>query len=71
MLKKFKVCNFKSFEKEFILDLSATNGYAFNTECIRNGIVNCAMVYGYNGIGKSNLIINGVSTEDFDDDLIF
>lgn len=55
MLKKFKVCNFKSFEKEFVLDLSATNGYTFNTECIRNGIVNCAMVYGYNGIGKSNL----------------
>jgi len=55
MLKKFKVCNFKSFEKEFVLDLSATNGYTFSAECIRNGIVNCAMVYGYNGIGKSNL----------------
>lgn len=55
MLKKFKVSNFKSFEKDFILDFSDTKGYEFNTECIKDGIVNNAIIYGRNGSGKSNL----------------
>jgi len=55
MLRKFKVSNFKNFEKEFIFDLSETNGYGFNTNCIKSGIVNCALIYGHNGVGKSNL----------------
>ncbi|MCM1758931.1 ATP-binding protein, partial [Bacteroides ovatus] len=55
MLRKFKVSNFKCFEEDFVLDLSKVNGYTFNPECVKNGIVNCAMIYGYNGMGKSNL----------------
>ncbi len=55
MLRKFKVSNFKSFEKDFVLDLSETNGYEFNPNCIKNGIVNNALIYGHNGVGKSNL----------------
>ncbi len=55
MLKTFKVSNFKCFEKDFLFNLSATNGYTFNPDCIKNDIVNCAMIYGYNGCGKSNL----------------
>ncbi len=55
MLTKFKVSNFKSFEKDFVFDLTETNGYSFNSECIKNGIVNNALVYGHNGVGKSNL----------------
>ncbi len=55
MLRKFKVSNFKCFEKDFVLDLSETKGYAFNSSCIKNGIVNNAMIYGHNGMGKSNL----------------
>jgi len=55
MLRKFKVSNFKSFENEFVFDLSETNGYEFNTNCIKDGIVNCALIYGHNGVGKSNL----------------
>ena len=55
MLRKFKVSNFKNFEDEFVFDLSETNGYEFNTNCIKNGIVNCALIYGHNGAGKSNL----------------
>ena len=55
MLTKFKVSNFKCFEGEVVFDLSLTNGYTFNSECIKNGIVNNAMIYGYNGSGKSNL----------------
>jgi AAA15 family ATPase/GTPase len=55
MLKKFNVSNFKSFNKDFLFDLTDTNGYTFNSECIKNGIVNAALVYGHNGVGKSNL----------------
>jgi AAA15 family ATPase/GTPase len=55
MLKKFKVSNFKSFENEIVFDLSETNNYEFNANCIKNNIVNNALVYGYNGVGKSNL----------------
>lgn len=55
MITKFSVTNFKSFNNEFILDLSETNGYNFNKSSIKNGIVNNGIVYGKNGVGKSNL----------------
>ncbi|MCC7455182.1 MAG: ATP-binding protein, partial [Crocinitomix sp.] len=55
MLKKFRVSNFRSFEKDFEFDLSGINGYEFNKESIKNGIVNNALIYGHNGVGKSNL----------------
>lgn len=55
MLTKFEVSNFKCFDNTLKFDLSSTNGYTFNTDCIKDGNVNCAMVYGYNGSGKSNL----------------
>ncbi len=55
MLRKFKVSNFKSFKNDFVLDLSEVNGYTFNSDCIKNGIVNNAIIYGHNGTGKSNL----------------
>lgn len=55
MLRKFKISNFKSFEKNFVLDLHNTKGYEFNTKCIKNGIVNNSIIYGRNGSGKSNL----------------
>ena len=55
MLKKFSVENFKGFQSKFVLDLSKPGNYAFNQECIKNGIVGKAAIYGINGIGKSNL----------------
>lgn len=55
MLTKFQVSNFKCFEEDFTLDFSTSNGYTFNAGCIKNGNVNCAVIYGYNGAGKSNL----------------
>ena len=55
MLTKFSVSNFKGFNTEFTFNLQDTNGYAFNKESIKNGIVNNALVYGHNGVGKSNL----------------
>lgn len=55
MLTKFSVSNFKSFNKEFVFDLQNTNGYNFNRESVIEGIVENAIVYGKNGVGKSNL----------------
>lgn len=57
MLRKFRVSNFKSFERDFELDLTDVNGYEFNKESIKNGIVNNAIIYGHNGVGKSNLAL--------------
>jgi AAA15 family ATPase/GTPase len=57
MLTKFKVSNFKSFNQEFVFDLREVNGYSFNSECIKNGVVNNALIYGHNGVGKSNLAL--------------
>ena len=57
MLRKFKVSNFKGFEKDFELDLTNPNGYEFNKTAIKNGIVNNAIIYGQNGVGKSNLAL--------------
>jgi AAA15 family ATPase/GTPase len=57
MLRKFRVSNFKSFENNFELDLTGVNGYEFNKECIKEGIVNNALIYGHNGVGKSNLAL--------------
>lgn len=55
MLRKFKVSNFKCFKGDFEFDLSTAKNYTFNPECVKGGIVNNAMIYGYNGCGKSNL----------------
>ena len=54
MLKKFEVENFKGFSQRLIWDLTARD-YAFNRNLERNGIVNKAIIYGKNGIGKSSL----------------
>lgn len=55
MLKKFAVSNFKGFKNEIVFDLTSSNGYTFNLECVKNNIVNSAIIYGYNGCGKSNM----------------
>ena len=55
MLKRFEVSNFKNFQNNYQFDLSETNSYEFNSDCVKNGIVNKSLVYGYNGVGKSNL----------------
>lgn len=55
MLTKFSVSNFKGFNKEFIFDLSQAQNYNFNKTSVKDGVVNNAIVYGNNGVGKSNL----------------
>ena len=55
MLTNFSVRNFKSFNEEFVFDLNDTNGYNFNKDSVIDGVVENAIVYGRNGVGKSNL----------------
>jgi len=57
MLQSFSVKNFKCFKNEITLDLSKIKNYEFNTEAIRNGLVNTALIYGYNSVGKTNLAL--------------
>lgn len=55
MLTKFSVTNFKNFSQKFVFDLSNIKGYNFNVNSIKSNIVNNAIIYGHNGVGKSNL----------------
>ncbi|MCL2520232.1 MAG: ATP-binding protein [Spirochaetaceae bacterium] len=55
MLKLFSVKNYKNFKEEIIFDFSKTHNYDFNNDCLKDGFVNKAIIYGYNGVGKSNL----------------
>jgi len=57
MLRKFRVINFKGFEGPFELDLSNPNQYAFNQSSVVSGTINHALIYGKNGVGKSNLAL--------------
>lgn len=54
MLKKFEVENYRGFTDKLVFDLTARD-YSFNQNLIYNGIVNKAIIYGKNGIGKSAL----------------
>lgn len=54
MLKRFEVTNFKGFKDTLVFDLSARD-YAFNPGIVKQNIVNKAIIYGKNGVGKSSL----------------
>ena len=54
MLKKFAVKNYKGFADKIEWDLSKHSNYAFSDFAIRDGIVKNAIIYGPNGVGKSN-----------------
>lgn len=68
MLKEFRVKNFRSFQDWFVFKLDNVRDYSFNSECIKNNIINKAVVYGENSSGKSNLgfAIMDISTHLFD-----
>ena len=55
MLAQFSVTNFKGFNSKFIFNLNEASGYTFNNESVDNGIVKHSIIYGQNGVGKSNL----------------
>ena len=55
MLCEFRVKGFKNFAEEIRFDLTNVKNYEFNTDAIRNNIVNTCLIYGENGSGKTNL----------------
>lgn len=57
MLKKFAAENFKAFPERIELDLGSPGSYEFNEEAVNTdeGIISKAIVYGFNGCGKSVL----------------
>lgn len=54
MLKTFEVANYKGFKNNLVLDLTARE-YEFNKTVVKEGLVNKAIIYGKNGVGKSSL----------------
>lgn len=54
MLKRFEVKNFKQFS-HIILDFSNIQNYGFNTQCLTNGMIKTALIYGKNASGKTNI----------------
>ena len=55
MLYQFEVSGFKSFNEKFSFRLDGAKEYSFNREAVRNDVIKTGIVYGVNGIGKSNL----------------
>lgn len=55
MLQYFRVKGYKNFRNDFVFDLGKAGKYSFNTEQIKDGIINKGIIYGKNGTGKSNL----------------
>jgi hypothetical protein len=54
MLKRFSVEGFKNFEKKVVIDFSDVREYKFHPECLTDGLLNTAIIYGKNAVGKSN-----------------
>lgn len=55
MLKRFSVKGFKNFSEKIELDFSKIRDYKFNLQCLTNGLVSKAIIYGKNSAGKTNL----------------
>lgn len=55
MLVKFSVKNYKNFKDRITIDFSEIHDYKFSNNCIKNGLLNKLMIFGHNGVGKSNL----------------
>ena len=57
MLKRFAVENFKAFGNRLEFDLGSPSNYEFNAEAVNaaENIVSKALIYGFNGSGKSVL----------------
>ena len=53
MLKSFSVSNFKQF-KNVSIDFTDVRDYKFSNECIKDGFIKNAVIYGKNSSGKTN-----------------
>jgi AAA15 family ATPase/GTPase len=54
MLQRFEIENYRGFSEKLVFDLTV-HDCAFNSNLIHNDIVERAIIYGENGIGKSTL----------------
>lgn len=54
MLKKFSVTGFKNFKDTVTIDFSDVRDYRFHPEFVANGLLNTAIIYGKNAVGKTN-----------------
>ena len=54
MIKKFSVSGFKNFRGKITMNFDDVKSYPFNQELVTDGIINIAVIYGKNAIGKSN-----------------
>lgn len=55
MLKKFTISNYRAFNEPTTIDFSNVRDYKFNEDCIKDGLINKAILYGKNAVGKTNL----------------
>ena len=55
MLVKFGVKNYKNFKNEIVIDFNVKREYQFNKNCIKNDLLNKIIIFGHNGVGKSNI----------------
>lgn len=55
MLSLFEVSGFKNFQDTLSIDFSDVRDYKFNSDCVTNGLISKAIIYGKNSVGKSNL----------------
>jgi len=55
MLARFSVTGFKNFKNKITIDFSNVRDYRFHPECVTDGLLNTAIIYGKNAVGKSNL----------------
>ncbi len=55
MIKFFEVSGFKNFKDKIVLNFSDVRDYKFNSECVTDGLISKAIIYGKNSTGKSNL----------------
>lgn len=55
MLKRFTISNYRIFNEPTTIDFSNVRDYKFNEECIKDGLINKAIMYGKNAAGKTNL----------------
>lgn len=54
LLKHFSVENYRNFSHRFEIDFSDVREYTFSRQCITDGFIKNAIVYGKNAVGKTN-----------------
>ena len=56
MLRFFSVKNYRQFREELVFDFTNTRDYQFSPKCVKDGLVNKAIIYGKNAVGKTSLM---------------